>query len=226
MKTSAGKRTLLILAFLVCFDVVSVAAIAVPQNSGQTKPNIVFIVADDLGMQDVGFMGSQYFETPHLDALAEQSLVLNQAYMYPTCSPSRAAILTGKHSFRTGCYNVPVLEKGKIYWAPNRVLIAFFETIVARNDQIETAYVMALLLVRKRLLQWKDNVTRNGVEFMQLRQAATKKDFEIKTASLTPEQIKATQNELAEQLFTDQAEETDDTSSEASSDTSAQGEPS
>ena len=113
MKTSAGKRTLLILAFLVCFDVVSVAAIAVPQNSGQTKPNIVFIVADDLGMQDVGFMGSQYFETPHLDALAEQSLVLNQAYMYPTCSPSRAAILTGKHSFRTGCYNVPVLEKGK-----------------------------------------------------------------------------------------------------------------
>ena len=79
---------------------------------------------------------------------------------------------------------------------------------------------------RKRLLQWKDNVTRNGVEFMQLRQAATKKDFEIKTASLTPEQIKATQNELAEQLFTDQAEEADDTSSEASSDTSAQGEPS
>ena len=121
---------------------------------------------------------------------------------------------------------IPVLEKGKIYWAPNRVLIAFFETIAARTDQIETTYVMALLLVRKRLLQWKDNVTRDGVEFMKLRQASTKKKFEIKTASLTPEQIKATQNELAEQLFTDQAEETDDTSDEASSDTSAQGEPS
>ena len=39
-------------------------------------------------------------------------MVLNEAYMYPTCSPSRAVILTGKHSFRTGCYNVPVLEKG------------------------------------------------------------------------------------------------------------------
>ena len=121
---------------------------------------------------------------------------------------------------------IPVLEKGKIYWAPNRVLIAFFETIAARTDQIETTYVMALLLVRKRLLQWKDNVTRDGVEFMKLRQASTKKKFEIKPASLTPEQIKATQNELAEQLFTDQAEETDDTSDEASSDTSAQGEPS
>lgn len=76
------------------------------------QPNIVFILADDLGWQDVGFMGSEYFETPHLDALAEDSLVLENTFMYPTCSPSRAAILTGQQSFRTGCYTVPVLEKG------------------------------------------------------------------------------------------------------------------
>ncbi len=57
-------------------------------------------------------MGSKYFETPHLDEPADEGLVFNQAYMYPTCSPSRAEILTGKQSFRTGCYNVPVLEKG------------------------------------------------------------------------------------------------------------------
>lgn len=76
------------------------------------KPNIVFIMADDLGWQDVGFMGSEYFETPHLDALAAEGMVFENAFMYPTCSPSRAALLTGQHSFRTGCYNVPVLEKG------------------------------------------------------------------------------------------------------------------
>ncbi|MDP0492412.1 MAG: sulfatase [Verrucomicrobiota bacterium JB023] len=76
------------------------------------KPNIVFILADDLGWQDVGFMGSRYFETPHLDALAKESLVFTQATMYPTCSPSRAALLTGRQSFRTGCYGVPVLERG------------------------------------------------------------------------------------------------------------------
>ena len=75
-------------------------------------PNIVFIMADDLGWQDVGFMGSGYFETPALDALASESVVFENAFMYPTCSPSRAALLTGRQSFRTQCYTVPVLEKG------------------------------------------------------------------------------------------------------------------
>lgn len=82
------------------------------QQSEQTRPNIIFIMADDLGWQDVGFMGSNWFETTNLDALAKESLVFSNAYMYPTCSPSRTALLTGKQSFRTGVYNVPVLEKG------------------------------------------------------------------------------------------------------------------
>ena len=121
---------------------------------------------------------------------------------------------------------IPVLEKGKIYWAPNRVLLAFFESIVTRTDQSETAYVMALLLVRKRLLQWKDNINRNDVESMHLRHAGTKKEFEVQTFTLTPAQIQAIQKELAEQLFTDQAGETHDDLEEPSQDTSAQGEPS
>ncbi len=78
------------------------------------KPNIVFILADDLGWLDVGFNGSKYFETPNLDRLAKKSIQFSNAYMYPTCSPSRAAILSGKQSFRTQCYTVPVLEKGKL----------------------------------------------------------------------------------------------------------------
>ncbi len=76
------------------------------------QPNIVFILADDLGWQDVGFMGSKWFETPNLDQLAKESMVFENAFMYPTCSPSRAALLTGRQSFRTDCYTVPVLEKG------------------------------------------------------------------------------------------------------------------
>lgn len=76
------------------------------------KTNIVFVLVDDLGYADVGFNGSNYFETPTLDALAKESLVLDNAYMYPTCSPSRTAIFTGQQSFRTGVYTVPVLERG------------------------------------------------------------------------------------------------------------------
>ena len=103
------RKTIALLMMLM----IGLCGCCVPQaNAERAKPNIIFILADDLGCQDVGFMGSQYFETPNLDTLAKESLVFHQAYMYPTCSPSRAAILTGKQSFRTGCYMVPVLEKG------------------------------------------------------------------------------------------------------------------
>ncbi len=79
---------------------------------GESKPNIVFILVDDLGHADVGFNGSTFYETPNIDALAHDGLVIDNAYMYPTCSPSRTALATGKQSFRTGVYTVPVLEKG------------------------------------------------------------------------------------------------------------------
>ena len=91
------------MAVLVCFVATAVA---------ETKPNIVFILVDDLGHADVGFNGSTYYETPNIDALAHDGLVIENAYMYPTCSPSRTALATGKQSFRTGVYTVPVLEKG------------------------------------------------------------------------------------------------------------------
>jgi len=96
------------------FHLCTIGAVALGSVTlAETKPNIVFIMADDLGWQDVGFMGSNYFETPNLDALAKESLVFQNAFMYPTCSPSRSALLTGRQSFRTSSYCVPVLEKGK-----------------------------------------------------------------------------------------------------------------
>ncbi|MFI3330267.1 MAG: sulfatase [Rikenellaceae bacterium] len=76
------------------------------------KPNILFVFVDDLGYADVGFNGSTFYETPNIDAMAKESLVFKYSYMYPTSSPSRTALITGQQSFRTGVYNVPVLEKG------------------------------------------------------------------------------------------------------------------
>ncbi|MFD2257734.1 sulfatase [Luteolibacter algae] len=81
-------------------------------GTSMEKPNIVFILVDDLGYGDVGFNGSKYYETPALDALAAESLVVDNGYMYPSCSPSRTCFFTGKQSFRTGVYTVPVLETG------------------------------------------------------------------------------------------------------------------
>ena len=61
------------------------------------KPNIVFILADDFGLEDMSFVGSPYYETPHIDKLASRSMVFTQGYAGSrVCSPSRATIMTGK----------------------------------------------------------------------------------------------------------------------------------
>ncbi len=70
------------------------------------KLNFVFILIDDLGWRDVGFSGSKFFETPNIDKLAAQGMRFTNAYAAcPVCSPSRAAILTGKYPARLGITN-------------------------------------------------------------------------------------------------------------------------
>ncbi|MFY0688234.1 MAG: sulfatase [Cyclobacteriaceae bacterium] len=65
------------------------------------QPNLVFILVDDLGWSDVGYNGSDFYETPNIDQLSEQSVLFTNAYASGSvCSPSRAAILTGKHPSR------------------------------------------------------------------------------------------------------------------------------
>jgi len=67
------------------------------------KPNIVFILADDLGWADVGCYGNNYNETPNIDELARQGMKFTQAYAAaPVCSPYRAALLTGQYPARVG----------------------------------------------------------------------------------------------------------------------------
>jgi arylsulfatase A-like enzyme len=66
------------------------------------KPNIVHIVADDLGWKDVGFNGATDIRTPSLDALAAGGAKFTQFYVQPMCTPTRAALMTGRYPFRYG----------------------------------------------------------------------------------------------------------------------------
>ncbi len=67
------------------------------------RPNVIFIVVDDLGWRDVGFMGSGFYETPYLDRLARQGIIFSNAYSScAVCSPSRASLLTGRYPVRMG----------------------------------------------------------------------------------------------------------------------------
>jgi arylsulfatase A-like enzyme len=68
-----------------------------------TLPNIIFILLDDLGWRDLACYGSEFYETPNLDALARQGMVFREAYAAaPVCSPSRASLLTGRYPARVG----------------------------------------------------------------------------------------------------------------------------
>ncbi len=63
-----------------------------------SRPNIVYILADDLGYGDLGCYGQQKIETPNIDALAKKGMLFTQHYAFPVCAPSRCMLLTGKHS--------------------------------------------------------------------------------------------------------------------------------
>ncbi len=70
-------------------------------QDGEQKPNIVFILIDDLGYSDVGSYGSELYETPNIDKLASESVKFTQAYAAcSVCSPTRASIITGKYPAR------------------------------------------------------------------------------------------------------------------------------
>ncbi|MBM3769312.1 MAG: N-acetylgalactosamine 6-sulfate sulfatase, partial [Acidobacteria bacterium] len=75
------------------------------QPPAARKPNIIFILADDLGIGGLSCYGADHFRTPHIDALAKGGTRYINAYTAPLCGPSRALLMTGRYAFRTGATN-------------------------------------------------------------------------------------------------------------------------
>lgn len=80
------------------------------------RPNVVFLLADDLGWADVGFHGGE-IKTPHLDRLAAEGARLDRFYVQPVCSPTRAALMTGRYPMRYGLH-VGVVRPWATYGLP------------------------------------------------------------------------------------------------------------
>lgn len=81
-------------------------------SAAAEKPNIVYIVADDLGWKDVGYHGCQDIKTPNIDKLASGGVRLERFYVQPMCSPTRAALMTGRYPFRYGFQTLVIPSKG------------------------------------------------------------------------------------------------------------------
>ena len=80
-----------------------------PGEADESLPNILLMVADDAGWRDVGYHGSE-ISTPNLDKLMQEGVELNQFYVCPTCSPTRASLLTGRYASRYGILGPIAME--------------------------------------------------------------------------------------------------------------------
>jgi len=104
-----GVSRFIIIVFVLSFSVL------MAQNKKETKkesPNIIVIIADDMGWNDVGYNGSE-IKTPNIDNLAKNGVQLNRFYVSPTCSPTRAALLTGRPASRMGIL-APISDKSEL----------------------------------------------------------------------------------------------------------------
>ncbi len=108
MKQKAGYIILLYFSFLV-------------QIYGQKRPNVILILTDDLGIGDLGCQGNPWLKTPNIDAFYNESVRMTDFHVSPYCTPTRAAIITGKYPINNGAW---ATYKGRDALSENTTTIA------------------------------------------------------------------------------------------------------
>lgn len=119
------------------------SSVSMPDCRGETRsnrPNILYINVDDLGWRDLGCQGSEFYETPNIDALAREGMRLTSAYApAANCAPSRACCLTGQYTPRHGVYTVNNSDRGP---AKHRKLIPIRNTLFIEPENLTIAEVL------------------------------------------------------------------------------------
>ena len=126
-------RLKIILLAVLALPILPLARITAAENA---KPNVVFILADDLGCMDIGaFNPKTFYETPTIDGLAKRGMKFTQAYAACcVCSPTRGSILTGKYPPRFGITDfIPGMRSGKVKSAPNADHLPLEEVTIAES---------------------------------------------------------------------------------------------
>src|SRR6266545_3363578 len=95
-RSSNSMRT----ALIALFALTAAAHPASAQSADATRPNVVLIITDDIGYGDIGSYGAPDVKTPNIDGLAKNGTRLTDFYAMPSCSPTRAALMTGRYQQR------------------------------------------------------------------------------------------------------------------------------
>jgi len=111
--------------------------------SAEQQPNIVLVMTDDQGYGDLGHTGHPYAKTPHIDALSKESINLTDFHVSPTCSPTRASLMTGRWANRTGVWHTingrSLLRKNEVTF-PGMLAAAGYETGIFGKWHLGDAY--------------------------------------------------------------------------------------
>ncbi len=123
---------------LIVFDLIALmSSCADRPDRPLERPNIIFVLMDDLGWTDLSYMGSEYYATPNIDRLADQGMIFSNAYANAAnCAPTRASILSGQYSPRHGVYTVANPARGK---AKDRRLVAIENSLKISLDKTTIA---------------------------------------------------------------------------------------
>ena len=129
-----------------------------PKEATTNRPHIVFVLADDYGWHDIGYHGSE-IQTPYMDALAASGLKLEQYYVQPICTPSRAQLMTGRYQVNHLNY---ILER-RVHMCCSKIMLTI--STLATSFRLQNLYWILLLILLAFTFSFIQAFSHSGVHY-------------------------------------------------------------